>query len=103
MLERCDLGAAERSVHFVPSNSQGVGYLPKRIRVCPRCRDSGRVQHIVYGFPAFVPSEEEEDRVYFEGCIAQSYDKNPSWYCPACDTKYTGRGEIVTQIDDFGA
>ncbi len=70
-------------------------YLPKRIKPCPECGDRETVQYIVEGMPAVPPTQEEEDRSYFAGCvIVEGVDDegNPlprsKWVCTACGRFY---------------
>jgi hypothetical protein len=83
----------------LPVPPDSPSYLPSRIRACPRCRDTSRVQVILYGMPAFPPSPEEEDRIFFAGCMWPYFDEEPQWKCPACDVYYTGRGVVVADVD----
>ena len=80
-------------------------YLPKRVRACPVCRKSAKVQIIIYGMPAGPPSAEEEDRVMFAGCMMPFYEdpeqEPPKWHCPTCDVSYTGRGVVVPETDEW--
>jgi predicted RNA-binding Zn-ribbon protein involved in translation (DUF1610 family) len=85
---------------MLPLEPDPRSYLPKRIRRCPQCGDSDRVQVIIYGLPAFPPSPEEEHRVTFAGCMWPDYEKTPKWFCPTCGVSYTGRGEIVEEPDE---
>jgi hypothetical protein len=76
-------------------------YLPKRIRRCPQCGDRDHVQVIIYGMPAFPPTPEEKERVAFAGCVIDTDGEPPKWHCPTCEVSYTGRGEIVTEPDEW--
>jgi hypothetical protein len=78
--------------------ADGRSYLPDDVPECPRCRDRDAVQIIVNGYPYFMPSPEEEERVILGGCVIPAPLMPAEWHCPVCDTYYVGTGEVVTPI-----
>lgn len=87
---------------MLPLDPDPRSYLPQRIIRCPQCGDGDRVQVIIFGLPAFLPSAQERDRVLFGGCtLPPTTSEMPEWFCPTCDVSYTGRGEIVEELDDL--
>jgi rubredoxin len=78
--------------------ADGRSYLPDIVPACPRCGERDAVQIIVYGYPHFLPSPEEEHRVILGGCVIPAPLMPAQWACPMCNTYYTDEGRIVTPI-----
>jgi hypothetical protein len=73
--------------------------VPRRVLPCPTCGDTVRIQTVVFGMPAGMPSQEEEDQYYFAGCVMD--DTMGTWYCPACDQFYSPEHESVWASDEL--
>jgi hypothetical protein len=61
---------------------------PELIPACPRCGDRDHTQLVVVGYPAFIPADDEVDRVWMSGCMIDDDMPTEPWWCLACERGY---------------
>ncbi|MEN8041635.1 MAG: DUF6508 domain-containing protein [Actinomycetota bacterium] len=59
---------------------------PRRVLPCPTCGDASKIQTVVFGMPARMPTSEDEAQYHFAGCVVD--DEMGDWYCPTCEEFY---------------